>query len=50
MCNLLDSASNTKLSFTVQPEEQVTNAITTLLEALFKPGAGWPQAGACLVS
>ena len=35
MSNLMDTASNTRMSFTVQPEEQVTNTLTTSSGALF---------------
>ena len=35
MPNLMYTASNPRMSFTAQPEEQVTNASTTLSGALF---------------
>ena len=35
MSNLMDSASNPRMSFTIQPKEQVTSASTTLSGTLF---------------
>ena len=35
MSNLMDSASNPRMSFTIQPKEQVTSASTTLSSAFF---------------
>ena len=34
MSNLMDSASNPRMSFTIQPKEQITSASTTLSGAL----------------
>ena len=35
MSNIMDTTSNPRMSFTAQPEEQVTSASTTLSGALF---------------